>query len=98
MSPPDRRAKAYANDNPSPVPWPAGLVLKNGSKTRSARPDADARVADGHGDRSPGRFSVRTVSTPPAGIASRALIARFRTASASRPGSTSIGHTSRSVT
>ena len=41
--PPDSRTTAYTCDRPSPVPWPVGLVVKNGSiaraRTSSVMPD-----------------------------------------------------------
>lgn len=74
--------------SPSPVPWSA-LVEKNGSKIRprtsSAIPTPVSQTssatcsAEGH--------QVRTVRVPPSGMASRALIARFRIALCSWLGS-----------
>ena len=81
----------FTIDRPSPVPCPAPLVVKNGSKSAGARlgVHADAGVAHGEPDVGAGlaagdlarRASVATavsmVRMPPSGIASRAFSERF---------------------
>ena len=81
---------------PRPVPWPSGLVVKNGSNTRcriSGGMPAPVSVTE-NTTYSPGessglprqnaasstRLAARTVSVPSACIASRALIARLSSA------------------
>jgi hypothetical protein len=64
--------------SPSPVPWPAGFVVKNGSKIRSrisgATPGPVSQMSTNTGSRS---FPVRTVSTPAWPIADTALSIRL---------------------
>ncbi|MNV07651.1 hypothetical protein D3C71_980940 [compost metagenome] len=78
---------------PKPVPLPIGLVVKNGSKTRSttsggmpvpeSETDTTAYSPAGMVGTSPSAAKtceVRRINSPPSGIASRALIARFSSA------------------
>ena len=61
--PPWRRAMSVEMDRPRPVPWPRGLVVKNGSKMRVSEPGghAGAVVGDGHGRHLAARPRSRTV-------------------------------------
>ena len=79
IRPPCRVTMPCTTESPSPVPLPASLVVKNGSKMRS-------RIASGMPSPvsstvshtcSPSSAPVRMVSVPPSGIASEALTARF---------------------
>src|SRR3990172_2025346 len=93
----------YTVERPSPVPFPGGLVVKNGSKTRDRiftsipHPVSLTRnvtyfpgLPTGCKDTdlsSMSRFAVSIVSFPPPGIASRALTARLTTTCSICPGS-----------
>ena len=48
IRPPSRKMIPWQMDNPNPVPWPGGLVVKNGSKIfgKFSCRDAAARIAD----------------------------------------------------
>jgi len=87
--------------SPSPVPWPLGLVVKNGSEARAATsggmpvPVSLTRRRTYRRGARPGfvlayarstsTFSVSSVSVPPSGIASRALTARLSRTCSSCP-------------
>ncbi len=90
---------------PSPVPWPSGLVVKNGSKIRSRVAASIPIPVSLTASRTcgPGRtptcsranasssstLAVSMVTRPPRGMASRALTTRFMTTCSSWPGSAS---------
>ena len=92
------------------MPWPIGLVVKNGSKARamtsgvmpvpvSVTRDADilaglARRAGRRSRASRSALQVSIVSVPPSGMASRALMARLRIAFSSWFWSHSVGQRS----
>src|SRR3954451_10040714 len=94
-------------DRPSPVPFPAGLVVKKGSKARAATsggmpvPVSVTQMAT-YWPRGMSRsmaatwstqvFAVSTVTRPPSGMASRALRQRLRMAFSSWLGSQKHGH------
>ena len=93
-------------DRPSPVPTPIGLVVKNGSKARAITSGVmPVPVSDTHSETywpggrsrsraarsSSQRFAVSMVIRPPSGIASRALMQRFRSAFSSWCGSAEHG-------
>ena len=91
--------------SPIPVPWPCFLVVKKGSNARSAISGAIPvpvsvtsmqRYAPGAMPAASSSAALRmaTVSVPPSGIASRALIARLMTAFSSCAGSTVTGQRS----
>src|SRR5271165_1378895 len=107
--PPDWRAKPYTMLSPSPVPLPASLVVKNGSKARAATSGGipvpvseiskptkspEFAVCSGAPLGCAALLKVRMRNSPPPGIASRALIARLMTASSSWVASASTGHRS----
>ena len=89
-NPPCCRTMLKTTARPRPVPARSGLVVKNGSKTRSTTsggmplPESVTATAT-HGPAAPpggaagsaGTTSVRMRRTPPSGIASRALMHRF---------------------
>ncbi len=92
-TPPDCSTKPATIDNPSPVPLPAALVVKNGSVTRSMssggmpEPSSLTRMRRYSRERSaeegrspPSARSIATRTVPPSGIASRALIRRLTSA------------------
>ena len=65
--------------NPSPVPSPTGLVVKNGSKMRDLR-SAGYALSRYHGfptRTSVGSLFVRTFNVPPSAMASTALTIRL---------------------
>ena len=72
----------YTVANPSPVPLPAILVVKNGSKMRdwvaASIPQPVSRTVRITWGSGPSTVSTATVRLPPVGIASRAFTARFR--------------------
>ena len=90
--PPDCSTMLHTDASPSPVPCPLGLVEKNGSKTRCEMagliPTPWSRTSM-RTQRAGARASplsawlsrlVASVSVPPFGMASRALVARFMSA------------------
>ena len=92
--------KPWTMLRPSPLPFPIAFVVKNGSNTLARTsslipvPVSLTATITYSPDKCSGRrgspaptFSLEIVRMPPVGIASRALIARFRTASSSWPGS-----------
>ena len=101
-APPAASAKPCAWLSPSPVPWPGGLVVKNGSKTRPSTssgmpvPVSRSRTATNR-PRSPGAasrsasFRAETASSPPCGMASRAFSATLSSANSNCAASTRIG-------
>ena len=72
------RTMPYTADRPNPAPWPGSLVVKNGSSTRRPTwagiptPVSSTRAIT----RLPYRVAER-VSSPPSGMASRALKERL---------------------
>ena len=105
--PPDCLAKPCIIDRPSPEPIPIGLVVKNGSHALATTSgDMPVPVSDTQSDMYwPGssprsaaacppihRLSVWIVILPPSGMASRALMHRFRTALSSWFGSIKLVH------
>src|SRR3954447_9254211 len=103
IAPPASRTMSWAVARPRPVPLPASLVVKNGSKTRAATSGgmplpSSVTAIDTYwpavmpcGRASSGVRSTADVSTimrPPAGIASRALTARLSRTCSSLVGST----------
>ncbi len=109
-SPADCLAKPYTIDRPSPVPSPVGLVVKKGSNARETTsggmpvpvsPTLSTTYcpeAASPGCRAPAPLMLAlvacTVSVPPSGIASRALITRFSNAFSSWFGSQMMVHKS----
>jgi len=94
-------------DRPSPVPWPSGFVVKNGSKARAVTSGAmpvpgSETQSDRYCPSSTSRWRaawssihllpVSMVIRPPSGIASRALMHRLSSAFSSWFGSTSAIH------
>ena len=103
-APPDWLAKPCTCDRPSPVPLPTGLVVKNGSNTRSSRSgampvpvsiiaSATNSPASGPAAEPASSTTLRAcnVMVPPSGMASRALTAILTSARSSSPRSTSTG-------
>ena len=103
ICPPDCVTMPYAVDKPRPVPLPATLVVKNGSKMRArvaASMPEPVSLTDSTTQRPAGTprrcdsaasttstFSVAMASAPPEGMASRALMTRLTTTCSSWPAS-----------
>jgi hypothetical protein len=105
IEPPFCSTAPYTIASPSPVPEPAGFVVKNGSKIRawtsSLIPSpVSVTVITTEGPRlarpasadAPFERLTSIASVPPSGIASRALAARFSSTCSSCPWSTSTRH------
>src|SRR3990170_2772787 len=96
ISPPWARTMSRQMARPRPVPWPGGLGVKNGSNTRGRRAGGIPGPVSVTEMATPARplpsaGLAPTLTRPPAGVASRALIRRLISTCWSWFGSASIG-------